>query len=101
MIEEVCHLSPEINYVVNLLEYKILSFWWNIWSYFVEQELVNEKLRVQQQCNELEKLSHELEKIGLNREKLLQEEYSCEDKWVRFVIKKWSVISFIRFRVHC
>uniref|UniRef100_A0A671QNB2 Protein Daple-like n=1 Tax=Sinocyclocheilus anshuiensis TaxID=1608454 RepID=A0A671QNB2_9TELE len=44
------------------------------------QELVNEKLRVQQQCNELEKLSHELEKIGLNREKLLQEEHSCEDK---------------------
>uniref|UniRef100_A0A8C2DAZ0 Coiled-coil domain containing 88C n=1 Tax=Cyprinus carpio TaxID=7962 RepID=A0A8C2DAZ0_CYPCA len=39
------------------------------------QELVNEKLRVQQQCNELEKLSHELEKIGLNREKLLQEEH--------------------------
>lgn len=48
--------------------------------YSFEQELVNEKLRVQQQCNELEKLSYELEKIGLNREKLLQEEHSCEDK---------------------
>uniref|UniRef100_A0A672SF79 Protein Daple-like n=1 Tax=Sinocyclocheilus grahami TaxID=75366 RepID=A0A672SF79_SINGR len=46
----------------------------------LREELVNEKLRVQQQCNELEKLSHELEKIGLNREKLLQEEHSCEDK---------------------
>uniref|UniRef100_A0A671QM96 Protein Daple-like n=1 Tax=Sinocyclocheilus anshuiensis TaxID=1608454 RepID=A0A671QM96_9TELE len=45
----------------------------------LREELVNEKLRVQQQCNELEKLSHELEKIGLNREKLLQEEHSCED----------------------
>uniref|UniRef100_A0AAR2LTK1 HOOK N-terminal domain-containing protein n=1 Tax=Pygocentrus nattereri TaxID=42514 RepID=A0AAR2LTK1_PYGNA len=42
----------------------------------LREELVNEKLRVQQQCNELEKLSHELEKIGLNREKLLQEEHS-------------------------
>uniref|UniRef100_A0A672SGE1 Protein Daple-like n=1 Tax=Sinocyclocheilus grahami TaxID=75366 RepID=A0A672SGE1_SINGR len=41
----------------------------------LREELVNEKLRVQQQCNELEKLSHELEKIGLNREKLLQEEH--------------------------
>lgn len=49
-------------------------------AYSFEQELVNEKLRVQQQCNELEKLSHELEKIGLNRERLLQEEHSCEDK---------------------
>uniref|UniRef100_A0A672T4Q9 HOOK N-terminal domain-containing protein n=1 Tax=Sinocyclocheilus grahami TaxID=75366 RepID=A0A672T4Q9_SINGR len=45
----------------------------------LREELVNEKLRVQQQCNELEKLSHELEKIGLNRDKLLQEEHSCED----------------------
>ncbi|XP_050989975.1 protein Daple isoform X2 [Labeo rohita] len=45
----------------------------------LREDLVNEKLRVQQQCNELEKLSHELEKIGLNREKLLQEEHSCED----------------------
>uniref|UniRef100_A0A8C2H6U1 Coiled-coil domain containing 88C n=1 Tax=Cyprinus carpio TaxID=7962 RepID=A0A8C2H6U1_CYPCA len=45
----------------------------------LREELVNEKLRVQQQCNELEKLSHELEKIGLNREKLLQEEHSSED----------------------
>jgi len=49
-------------------------------AYSFEQELVNEKLRVQQQSNELEKLSHELEKIGLNRERLLQEEHSCEDK---------------------
>ncbi|XP_051502727.1 protein Daple-like isoform X2 [Myxocyprinus asiaticus] len=45
----------------------------------LREDLVNEKLSVQQQCNELEKLSHELDKIGLNREKLLQEEYSCED----------------------
>ncbi|XP_062862903.1 protein Daple [Trichomycterus rosablanca] len=45
----------------------------------LREDLVNEKLRVQQQCNELEKLSHELEKIGLNREKLLQEEHSSED----------------------
>ncbi|XP_047677588.1 protein Daple isoform X1 [Tachysurus fulvidraco] len=47
----------------------------------LREELVNEKLRVQQQCNELEKLNHELEKIGLNRERLLQEEHRCEDNW--------------------
>uniref|UniRef100_A0A674BI16 Coiled-coil domain containing 88C n=1 Tax=Salmo trutta TaxID=8032 RepID=A0A674BI16_SALTR len=46
----------------------------------LREDLVNEKLKVQQQWNELETLSHELEKIGLNREKLLQEEHSCEDK---------------------
>ncbi|KAK6307406.1 hypothetical protein J4Q44_G00225540 [Coregonus suidteri] len=45
----------------------------------LREDLVNEKLKVQQQWNELETLSHELEKIGLNREKLLQEEHSCED----------------------
>ncbi|XP_076835342.1 protein Daple [Brachyhypopomus gauderio] len=45
----------------------------------LREELVNEKLHVQQQCNELEMLSSELEKIGLNREKLLQEEHSSED----------------------
>ncbi|MFT7801680.1 protein Daple-like isoform X1 [Arapaima gigas] len=45
----------------------------------LREDLVNEKLKVQQQQNELEKLSHELEKIGLNREKLLQEEHSCVD----------------------
>uniref|UniRef100_A0A674BIY8 Coiled-coil domain containing 88C n=1 Tax=Salmo trutta TaxID=8032 RepID=A0A674BIY8_SALTR len=40
----------------------------------LREDLVNEKLKVQQQWNELETLSHELEKIGLNREKLLQED---------------------------
>ena len=41
---------------------------------------MKEKLQVQQQCNELETLSQELEKMGLNREKLLQQEHSWEDK---------------------
>ncbi|KAF4084003.1 hypothetical protein AMELA_G00123840 [Ameiurus melas] len=54
----------------------------------LREELVNEKLRVQQQCNELEKLSHELEKIGLNRERLLQEEHSCEDNKYRILESK-------------
>ncbi|MCJ8736931.1 hypothetical protein PDJAM_G00017970 [Pangasius djambal] len=54
----------------------------------LREELVNEKLRVQQQCNELEKLSHELEKIGLNRERLLQEEHSCEDDKYRILETK-------------
>ncbi|XP_069049458.1 protein Daple isoform X1 [Lepisosteus oculatus] len=45
----------------------------------LREDLVHEKLKSQQQWNELEKLSHELEKIGLNKEKLLQEEHSTED----------------------
>ncbi|MBN3296131.1 DAPLE protein, partial [Amia calva] len=45
----------------------------------LREDLVHEKLKSQQQWNELEKMNHELEKIGLNKEKLLQEEHSTED----------------------
>lgn len=44
------------------------------------QELVLEKLSVQQQSVELERLNQELEKIGLNREKFLQQEHTMEDR---------------------
>lgn len=44
------------------------------------QELVSEKLSVQQKNVELERLNEELEKIGLNREKLLQQEHTLEDR---------------------
>lgn len=44
------------------------------------QELVSEKLSVQQQSVELERLNEELEKVGLNREKLLQQEHTLEDR---------------------
>lgn len=44
------------------------------------QELVSEKLSLQQQSVELERLNEELEKIGLNKEKLLQEEHTLEDR---------------------
>lgn len=47
--------------------------------YFL-QELVTEKLNVQQQCVQLERLNEELEKIGLNRERLLQQEHTLEDR---------------------
>uniref|UniRef100_A0A673B537 HOOK N-terminal domain-containing protein n=1 Tax=Sphaeramia orbicularis TaxID=375764 RepID=A0A673B537_9TELE len=40
------------------------------------RELVSEKLRTQQMNNDLEKLTHELEKIGLNKERLLHDEGS-------------------------
>lgn len=46
---------------------------------FMFQELVSEKLRTQQMNNDLEKLTHELEKIGLNKERLLQAEQSSDD----------------------
>ncbi|CAF97063.1 unnamed protein product [Tetraodon nigroviridis] len=41
-----------------------------------QEELVSEKLRTQQINNDLEKLTHELEKIGLNKERLLHDEGS-------------------------
>lgn len=37
---------------------------------------MSEKLRTQQMNNDLEKLTHELEKIGLNKERLLHDEGS-------------------------
>uniref|UniRef100_A0A673YYD3 Coiled-coil domain containing 88C n=1 Tax=Salmo trutta TaxID=8032 RepID=A0A673YYD3_SALTR len=53
----------------------------------LREDLVNEKLKVQQQWNELEILSDELEKIGLNREKLLQEYKILESK-IESTLKK-------------
>ncbi|XP_028293543.1 protein Daple isoform X2 [Gouania willdenowi] len=47
----------------------------------LREELVCEKLSVQQQNVELERLNEELEKIGLNREKLLQQEHTLEDRY--------------------
>lgn len=41
---------------------------------------MSEKLSVQQQSVDLERLNEELERIGLNREKLLQQEYTLEDR---------------------
>ncbi|KAG8123057.1 hypothetical protein E2320_018451, partial [Naja naja] len=45
----------------------------------LREDLVNEKLKTQQMNNELEKLTHELEKIGLNKERLLHDEQSTDD----------------------
>ncbi|KAF7252913.1 Girdin [Varanus komodoensis] len=45
----------------------------------VPWDLVNEKLKTQQMNNDLEKLTHELEKIGLNKERLLHDEQSSDD----------------------
>ncbi|XP_061646414.1 girdin isoform X4 [Phyllopteryx taeniolatus] len=42
----------------------------------LREELVSEKLRTQQMNNDLEKLTHELEKMGLNKERLLLDEDS-------------------------
>lgn len=63
----------------------LLSLWCNhvVMLYHTSvcmQELVSEKLSVQQQSVELERLNEELEKIGLNREKLLQQEHTLEDR---------------------
>ncbi|XP_058507130.1 girdin-like isoform X1 [Solea solea] len=42
----------------------------------LREELVTEKLRTQQMNNDLDKLTHQLEKIGLNKERLLHDENS-------------------------
>uniref|UniRef100_A0A7N8XLH0 Coiled-coil domain containing 88A n=1 Tax=Mastacembelus armatus TaxID=205130 RepID=A0A7N8XLH0_9TELE len=46
----------------------------------LREELVSEKLQTQQMNNDLEKLTHELEKIGLNKERLLHDE-SSDDRF--------------------
>ncbi|XP_043998041.1 protein Daple isoform X2 [Gambusia affinis] len=46
----------------------------------LREELVSEKLKAQQQNLELERLDEELERIGLSREKLLQQEQTLEDR---------------------
>uniref|UniRef100_A0A7N8X425 Coiled-coil domain containing 88C n=1 Tax=Mastacembelus armatus TaxID=205130 RepID=A0A7N8X425_9TELE len=51
----------------------------------LREELVSEKLCVQHQSVELERLNEELEKIGLNREKLLQQEHTLEDSRYRLL----------------
>ncbi|XP_061891096.1 protein Daple-like [Entelurus aequoreus] len=45
----------------------------------LREELVSEKLSVQQHRVELERLNEELEKVGLTRERLLQQEQSLEE----------------------
>uniref|UniRef100_A0AAY4B850 HOOK N-terminal domain-containing protein n=1 Tax=Denticeps clupeoides TaxID=299321 RepID=A0AAY4B850_9TELE len=47
----------------------------------LREELVSEKLKTQQMNNDLEKLTHELEKIGLNKEGLLKDEQSSDDRF--------------------
>ncbi|XP_031435364.1 girdin isoform X2 [Clupea harengus] len=47
----------------------------------LREELVSEKLKTQQMNNDLEKLTHELEKIGINKERLLHDEQSSDDRY--------------------
>ncbi|KAG1926211.1 girdin isoform X1 [Pimephales promelas] len=47
----------------------------------LREDLVNEKLKTQQMNNDLEKLTHELEKIGLDKEGLLGDEESSDDRF--------------------
>ncbi|NXC14990.1 GRDN protein, partial [Corythaeola cristata] len=52
------------------------------------KDLVNEKLKTQQMNNDLEKLAHELEKIGLNKERLLHDEQSSDDSRYKLLESK-------------
>ncbi|XP_054975675.1 girdin isoform X2 [Sorex araneus] len=47
----------------------------------LREDLVSEKLKTQQMNNDLEKLTHELEKIGLDKERLLQDEQNTDDRY--------------------
>ncbi|XP_072895499.1 protein Daple isoform X1 [Hemitrygon akajei] len=51
----------------------------------LREELFHEKLRSQELSNELEKLNQELEKIGLTKERLLQEEHNSDDNKYRLL----------------
>ncbi|RXM34000.1 Girdin [Acipenser ruthenus] len=54
----------------------------------LREDLVSEKLKTQQMNNDLEKLTHELEKIGLNKERLLDDEESTEDSRYKLLESK-------------
>ncbi|XP_078260982.1 girdin-like isoform X7 [Rhinoraja longicauda] len=54
----------------------------------LREELVNEKLHAQQMNNDLEKLTHELEKIGLNKERLLHDEQTTDDSRYKLLESK-------------
>ncbi|XP_071962737.1 uncharacterized protein [Antedon mediterranea] len=49
----------------------------------LREELVNEKIRTQQQDNDLEKLSTELDRIGLNKDKLMREELREDESRIK------------------
>ena len=46
----------------------------------LREDLVNEKIHTQQLSNELEQLTHELEKVGLNKEKLIAAEHAHDER---------------------
>uniref|UniRef100_F6VNU1 Coiled-coil domain containing 88A n=1 Tax=Macaca mulatta TaxID=9544 RepID=F6VNU1_MACMU len=54
----------------------------------LREDLVSEKLKTQQMNNDLEKLTHELEKIGLNKERLLHDEQSTDDSRYKLLESK-------------
>ncbi|XP_034777133.2 girdin-like isoform X2 [Acipenser ruthenus] len=54
----------------------------------LREELVSEKLKTQQMNNDLEKLTHELEKIGLNKERLLDDEQSTDNSRYKLLESK-------------
>ncbi|XP_014347237.1 girdin isoform X2 [Latimeria chalumnae] len=54
----------------------------------LREDLVSEKLKTQQMNNELEKLTHELEKMGLNKERLLHDEHSTDDSRYKLLESK-------------
>ena len=55
----------------------------HIWTWhLLFQELVGEKIKTQQLSNDLEKLATELDKIGIDKEKLLQEELQSDERSV-------------------
>ena len=46
----------------------------------VLQDLVNEKIKTQHLSNELESITEELEKVGLNKEKIIAMEQAEDDR---------------------
>ena len=67
-----------------------------IYLYNVLQELVSEKIKLRERTNELEQLTHELEKVGLNKEKLIAAEQAQDERLVRRVKVRRSRVAIYR-----
>ena len=46
----------------------------------LREDLVNEKIHTQQLSNELEQLTQELDKVGLNKDKLIAAEHAHDER---------------------
>lgn len=59
------------------------------------QDLVNEKIKSQNLSNDFDKLTQELERVGINKEKLVMADHRQDEKWVISLCLYWVFQSLI------